>query len=689
MSPSESASSSQDVKSQRSGAYHSSPELAQRTDLLRHLIENSNLIPLVRGAEGIGKSTFIHHLLELAPENWIPVELAADVMLQPAALLANLARQFDLDDRGEELMERLVSRFDDLRHDGLLPVIIVDDAHLLPEASIIVLLRLHERSEGGSPLAQILLFAQPEIDDLLKTPQLRVMNLQSLQMLDMPVFTLEQTERFLEHLLTGGESRPLAPISQVQIEKIHRETGGLPGLIKQRASVLMGPPGKPAKPDLIEFILSGKVLGGGVALILVLLGLIYQDSINALFSGDDGQVEVTQEIRLPADKVVPLALPDEQAEPEATPEVAQSESSPDLVQDETVKPEENEQVTGQPELTEPTIEEEGSQPQAVEPELPAEQQQASPENAQSEATQEAVAQAEPTESDAETEGSVTAAEIAATPEVIKPTSQEKSEEVAAPIQTEIVPKQESNEEKVKEQQKSSVSGVSASAPVRKEQQLKTSPVVSKSDQQDSKPIVPKASEPAPKTEPAPKREPEPSATHVKAPPPETKVPVAPDDRPVLNGGRVRVPAPVEERSTMLERQEVPTVKSEQATTPQAQKKTVPAPRIAQQQTPKVGAAKVLREEWLLRQGGGSYTIQLVGMQDESGIAGFLRRYTLAGPVAYYRTSHKGGPWFPVLYGVFSDRQKAKDALNRLPENLRESGAWIRSMSSVHKEITPR
>ncbi|MEJ2529897.1 MAG: AAA family ATPase [Gammaproteobacteria bacterium] len=220
MSPSESANSPQNAGSQLPGTYHSSPELAQRTDLLRHLIENSNLIPLVKGAEGIGKSTFIRHLLELAPENWIAVEIAADVMLQPALLLANLARRFGLDDRGEELMERLVSHFDDLRHDGLLPVIIVDDAHLLPEASIIVLLRLHERGEGGSPLAQILLFAQPEIDNILKTPQLRVMNLQSLQMLDMPVFTLEQTERFLEHILSTGESKSPPLILPVQIEKI-------------------------------------------------------------------------------------------------------------------------------------------------------------------------------------------------------------------------------------------------------------------------------------------------------------------------------------------------------------------------------------------------------------------------------------------------------------------------------------
>ncbi len=60
----------------------------------------------------MGKTTFIRNLLSLAPENWIPVKVNADVMLQPDALLAYLADLFDQDDRSEQLFDDLISYFE-------------------------------------------------------------------------------------------------------------------------------------------------------------------------------------------------------------------------------------------------------------------------------------------------------------------------------------------------------------------------------------------------------------------------------------------------------------------------------------------------------------------------------------------------------------------------------------------------
>ncbi|MEJ2529896.1 MAG: hypothetical protein P8Z39_07460, partial [Gammaproteobacteria bacterium] len=182
------------------------------------------------------------------------------------------------------------------------------------------------------------------------------------------------------------------------------------------------------------------------------MGLIYQDNINDLFSGDEDQTEVTQEIRLPVDKVVPLALPDEQAAPETTPEVTQEETPPNLLQDETVSPEDNAPVPGQPEVAETITEGKEELPQVVVPELPAEQQQSASEAVQVEATPEAVEQPEQTEqtgSDAETKEGEAAAEITPTPET--PTSQAGLEKDAAATQPEVASKQEGNEVKAKEQ----------------------------------------------------------------------------------------------------------------------------------------------------------------------------------------------------------------------------------------------
>ena len=55
-------------------------------------------------------------------------------------------------------------------------------------------------------------------------------------------------------------------------------------------------------------------------------------------------------------------------------------------------------------------------------------------------------------------------------------------------------------------------------------------------------------------------------------------------------------------------------------------------------------------------------------------------------IAYYESTFRGKPWFQLLYGLYPDRQAARLAANKLPENLRQAGPWIRSLAVVQKEI---
>jgi len=694
---------------ERSEAYFSSPELAQRTDLLRHLTENSNLIPLVRGVEGIGKSTFIKHLLDLAPGNWIPAEIAADVMLQPEALLAKLAGLYDLDAASNQLMESLTLRFDDLRQDGFLPVIIVDDAHLLPEATVITLLRLHESGPNENPLAQILLFAQPEIDGLLNTPQLKVMNLQSLQLLDMPLFSKEQTRRFLEHLLASGQSILNRPLSQAQIEKVYRESSGMPGLIKQQAARLFesGEKGK-ARFDFAEFVSIRAVIGGGLVLIVVLLGLVYQDSINNMFSGDKKLSEVGQDVPVMSGKTQQLALPEfSSVEPGFVPEqTTNSISGPDDSGNNSVDTREGSDmersVVALPgaEQTQATT--------APGDEAPEEQPVSTPDSGEYD---------EPAE-----EITAPPAETAAAPgldEVPEPDPVRQQ----GPEQKQTPPVKESVEKDVVMQLGATATGYQASEPVAQPgitvetepgKPAKTTARLEKSpaaQQVSSKEVPVKSKLKAPKiTKPAlpvtankvpvePKTQKSLSKSRVKtripAVPPEKKRPGSP--APVVQVKKSYrglaqesppTPAPIEERSTLLVKKEVPAVKLSSAPEAKPHKSPVysgkkPAKR------PQAGSPGTLREDWLLKQKPSSYTIQLVGLQEEKGVKIFMRRHPLTGPVAYYRTKRNEKQWFPVLYGVFPNRERALQARDGLPENLRKSGAWLRTLGSVQKDIRAR
>jgi DamX protein len=684
MSTSVSDNSTQNGEAARTESYFASPELSQRADLLRHLTENSNLIPLIRGVEGMGKSTFIQHLLDLAPENWIPVEIGADVMLQPDSLLANLASLFDQHGSGDRLIDDLVRHFEDLRNDGFLPVIIVDDAHLLPEATIIALLRLHERSTDELPLAQILLFADPEIDDLLKTPQLRVMNLQSLQILDMPEFTLDQTGLYLEHLLSSEEESSVPDLTSSQIERIYDDTGGMPGLIKEHAEKLIGKAEKSSPtPDKSSSLSGRTIIGGGLAGIALVLVLIYQDDINSIFSGDSELADSAQNVQIVTEGYKPLVIPESEImdKPEQEAVIAESVDR-DM-------PGDTEDVAGeQSDLGTVTTEDIEKQSDETKKVALKKQEQAS-----------------------EPEAIITQAEQ---PDVL-------------PAQSKIVEKPASDSP-VTTNTKDSTQAVPAekkSTPVEKKlakpqpieggvnkQEPKVSEAVSKTEPQTEPQTEPKVAQKKPDET---KKPPKPVVQQTKKPEPPVKVTAKPAVSPARPVAKTQqkvevkkaikpvvasppsmpekkpqvMPAPVEERSTVLAKSESPSVKvvdtpKEQDTKQQATKATETIAATA-----KKARDMFYREAWLLKQMPSSYTIQLVGLQDEKGIADFIKRHSVDGPIAYYRTQRNGKPWFPVLYGAYSTRDRAVAARSKLPESLINSGAWLRTLGSVQKDIRAR
>ena len=263
--------------------YFSTPEAASRLDLIRHLIENSELVPLVRGPSGIGKTVLASRLQALAPDNWMVCHFSADSMMQPERLLAHIARCSGLPDASGEVLTRLVERFELLRKRGQVPVLLVDDVQTLPPTSLITLLRLYERQVGGAPLVSLVLFADEQIDMLLSTPQLQIMSPQAIQAIDLPPLTRDEASRFMDFLLrTEGLAESLR-LDESKLTRLHRETRGIPGLL---ASAILNAVGEEGETPVASGTrrLSPPLLFGGVASAIVLgLLLLFQGPINRMF----------------------------------------------------------------------------------------------------------------------------------------------------------------------------------------------------------------------------------------------------------------------------------------------------------------------------------------------------------------------------------------------------------------------
>lgn len=303
------------------GQYFTTLELTQRLDLLFHLIENTEIIPLIRGPEGIGKSTLAVRVCQSAPNNWSHSLFVADPALVPDRLLANIARCFGCLGQHGEVIDGLVKCFESRRAQGQVPVLLIDDAHLLPASALIALLRLFERQYEGDPLISIVLFADEQIDLLLTTPQLRIMAPQAIQIIDLPSLNRVDATRYMQFLLQKEGIAEDMAMDDAKLTRLYRSTKGIPGPLGQSILDVLGEKkkmeaGYPRQKPVAMLL-------GMLGLIVLGMVLLFQDRVNQFF----------------------LSPQSEQAKWSTTPPVEQAPDLPELIEPSNLAVEANDDIT--------------------------------------------------------------------------------------------------------------------------------------------------------------------------------------------------------------------------------------------------------------------------------------------------------------------------------------------------------
>jgi DamX protein len=543
--------------------FYTTSEMTARLDLVRHLIENSELVPLVRGPAGIGKSVMASRLQQLAPDNWVVCHFAADSMMQPERLLSHIARCNGLPDAQHENLARLEDRYTQLRKRGSTPVLLVDDAQALPPTSLITLLRLYERQVGGAPLVSLVLFANEQIDMLLSTPQLQVMTPQAIQVIDLPPLTREEATGFMRYLLNAEGLGDRFFLDEAKLNRIYRDTAGIPGLMATAVLAAVGEDETPARPTG-QSIIKPLLVYGLPLLAVILLILVFQRAINHLFeSPPDNQPVASEEtVRIPAQV--------------GRGQIEEEKSIASVVEAPINSP-----------ISEP-IPKSAGVPAAIPPITDSEPVGSSP----------AVAVLEESASllDARSEGT------------------------------------ESNS--------GGASGVSESLSL---------------EVQDAKPVV--------------------------------ETPVA--SQVIAKTDEVAAPEPP---AVKVESQQPAAAKVEKQQPPAREALSISTPAPAAVKTPPMGGnsqassvdSLVKTHEWLSAQPLGSYTIQLLAVENLESIRPVIVRHGIAEKAFSVETLRHGKPWFPLLWGVFPDRPAALAALKQLPPSLQKEGAWARPLASLQQ-----
>jgi len=306
---------------------------AKRLNLLFHLIPYSDVL-LVTGGAGSGKTTVLHRLLAGANDSWRVCRLQATAEIGGARLLDLLYREFllrpdaseDADQRLRLLRESLFA----LRHSALVPVLLIDDAHLLSHAALAMLAALTEPWEAKEKLLSVVMFAEPEISKRLIAPGMEALRARVSHTFDIPPLGEEDTGKYIRHRLQTAGVSSAGPFTDSVIKFIHVASRGYPGRINEFARVVLhNSEQKEARPAMpVSLGSHTKVyFKYGIAALLAsaaAVGLLYQDRLLDLTGRGVAPATV------PAGEVSPTAVTQAPAGEEArpSPETPAAESAP-------------------------------------------------------------------------------------------------------------------------------------------------------------------------------------------------------------------------------------------------------------------------------------------------------------------------------------------------------------------------
>jgi type II secretory pathway predicted ATPase ExeA/septal ring-binding cell division protein DamX len=260
----------------------------KRLNLLVHLAPYSAAL-LLSGDAGSGKTTLLHQFLARANDTWQICHIQGAADITRSEILNILDQELSLHSAAEADEEERIRRLRDslhmLRRGSLVPIAVIDDAHLLPQDALEMLGRLADPREDGEILLGLILAGEPPIEERFTLPGLGTLRERVSHTFDLPPFGEEATADYIRHRLRIAGCAPDGPFTPAVMKFIHVASRGIPGRINELARgvlrnetrVLAGSD-SPATRSLAHRTLLHYGIAA-LAISLVVVALFYQDTL--------------------------------------------------------------------------------------------------------------------------------------------------------------------------------------------------------------------------------------------------------------------------------------------------------------------------------------------------------------------------------------------------------------------------
>ena len=221
-------------------SFFATSALTQRLDLLQHLIQHSDLLLVLTGPKGAGKTSVLGQVIDSLDPAWSVCPISPGASFGVRALLDRILSGLDVPARGvvddppEVRLARLAAHLEGIAAKRGLTVIIVDDADSLEDNALELVAQLAKRSQYLK--ARLLLAGPASLAERLRKLAAEAGANGTVHPVDLPALTEEQTGDYLHTRLRVAGMRGDSPFAAETIAQIRRDSKGRPTHINALAT---------------------------------------------------------------------------------------------------------------------------------------------------------------------------------------------------------------------------------------------------------------------------------------------------------------------------------------------------------------------------------------------------------------------------------------------------------------------
>jgi len=187
----------------------------------------------ITGEVGTGKTTLARALLENLDEH-TEAAYIFNPKLDSLQLLKAINDEFGVDSSGssaKELIDTLNAFLMEKKMEGTKVVLIIDEAQNLNKDVLEQLRLLSNIETTTSKLIQIILVGQPELGEMLDSPELRQLGQRITLTCYLTPLTYQETKEYIDHRIQVASQRAEVRFTRGALRAIYRYSGGVPRLI--------------------------------------------------------------------------------------------------------------------------------------------------------------------------------------------------------------------------------------------------------------------------------------------------------------------------------------------------------------------------------------------------------------------------------------------------------------------------